>query len=234
MGSLLVDRPTADAVRAVSASWLAFVVALTLAVRQPPDPRLVALGALAGALMVALGFAAASRCRPLAASTAARRARLGAASTLAGAALGALLVAVLVAAARLEPALGARFAGRLAEPAWRPWALAFESSILEEVGFRLFGMGVAGWVAWRLVGGAGTAMAVALTTSALLFGLAHLPAWSAAGAGGPAVYASVLALNGLGGVLFGWVFWRWGLPYAIACHFAAAAVVQTLGPRLVG
>ena len=37
-------------------------------------------------------------------------------------------------------------------------------------------------------------------------------------------------LNALGGLLFGWVFWRWGLPYAMVCHFAADLVVQSLGP----
>jgi hypothetical protein len=43
----------------------------------------------------------------------------------------------------------------------------------------------------------------------------------------------VLLLNGLGGQLFGWIYWRWGLPYAILSHFAGDVVVQGLGPRLL-
>jgi membrane protease YdiL (CAAX protease family) len=45
--------------------------------------------------------------------------------------------------------------------------------------------------------------------------------------------AVVLLLNGLGGVLFGWIFWRWGLGYAIVCHFAGDVVIQALGPRML-
>ena len=40
--------------------------------------------------------------------------------------------------------------------------------------------------------------------------------------------------DGAGGTLFGWIYWRSGLPYAIAAHFAADMVVQTMGPRVLG
>ncbi|HEV7518467.1 MAG TPA: CPBP family glutamic-type intramembrane protease [Thermoanaerobaculia bacterium] len=136
---------------------------------------------------------------------------------------------------RFEPALRARFAGRLADPIWRPWALAFESSILEEITFRLFGLTVLTWLAARLVRGTGAPFAIGLGGSALLFGLAHLPAWASATASHATLILMgvVLLLNGVGGLLFGWLFWRWGLPYAILCHFAGDVVIQALGPRLL-
>jgi hypothetical protein len=34
-------------------------------------------------------------------------------------------------------------------------------------------------------------------------------------------------------LLFGWVFWRWGLPYAFLCHAAGDVVIQSLAPRLI-
>ncbi|HXG90735.1 MAG TPA: hypothetical protein VNJ02_20640 [Vicinamibacterales bacterium] len=40
-------------------------------------------------------------------------------------------------------------------------------------------------------------------------------------------------VNGLGGLLLGWIFWRWGLPYAILCHFVAGILIQALGPRVL-
>ena len=144
-----------------------------------------------------------------------------------------MLVAVLVLLAQREPALRARFAGRLSEPPWRPWALGYESAILEEITFRLFAMSAVAWIASRLRIDRRTAFGLALATSSLLFGLAHLPAWLAATHGTVALIGGVLLLNGAAGLLFGTLFWRWGLSYAIASHFFADVVVQSLGPRLL-
>src|SRR6185312_11616350 len=69
-----------------------------------------------------------------------------------------------------------------------------------------------------------------LAGSSLLFGLAHLPAWAAASHAGTLLFALVILLNGLGGLLFGWVYWRWGLPYAILSIFPGMGAVKGLGP----
>ena len=74
---------------------------------------------------------------------------------------------------------------------------------------------------------------VGLLVSTLAFGLVHLPAWAAATSVRWPLVAVVMVLNGLGGVLFGWIFWRWGLVYAIVCHAAGDVVVQALGPRVL-
>ena len=201
MTRVLADRSRKEAAAAIAGTWLAFCLALCLALPQPPNTAHVALAGLAGALLIVAGFAAASRSRRLPVHTPQERTRLAALSLLAGASLGAVLLAVLVALAGAEPLLRARFAGRLAEPAWRPRVLGFESSILEEVVFRLFAMSVIAWVALRLVRRSGAAMVIALGVSSVLFGLAHLPAWSAATATTLALVAGVLLLNGLGGLL---------------------------------
>jgi hypothetical protein len=36
--------------------------------------------------------------------------------------------------------------------------------------------------------------------------------------------AALLTKYTLAGLPLGWIFWRWGLPYAILCHVAANAV----------
>jgi hypothetical protein len=217
----------------VGGTWFAFVVALALALPQPPYVGYLASGAVVGALLIVVGFAAASRSRSVAARLPRERRTLVVLSAAAGVSVGLILLTVVVLLAREEPALRARFAGRLNEPAWRPLALGFESSILEEVTFRLFAMSVVAWVAHRFVARR-AALVIALGASALLFGAAHLPAWLAATHGSAALVVPVLTLNGVAGLLFGCVFWRWGLPYAIVCHLFADIVVQGLGPKLLG
>ena len=219
---------------AALATWLAFCAASALALPQPPDLLQLGISALVGLVLVLLGFAAASRWRRVTGHTSRARLRLGALSLLVGVVLSAVLLAALAAFSRVEPLIRARFADRLEEPLWRPWALAFESSILEEVAFRLFALSVVAWIAHRLLKRTATAEWTAIAVSALLFGLVHLPAWAAATSINAGLIAAVLVLNGIGGVAFGWMFCRWGLPYAILCHFAGDVVIQSLGPRLLG
>ena len=215
-------------------TWLAFCLAVALALPQPPPPVQLGLGALLGAALVLAGFSAAARLRPLPPHAPPAWARYTALSLLSGAVLGALLVGMLVLLVRAEPALRARFANRLHEPAWRPWALAFESSILEEVVFRLFLLSAVAWATARLLKKPEWAVAAGVVVSTALFGAVHLPAWSAATSLSASLVAAVLLLNALGALLSAWLFWRWGLPYAILAHFAGDLVVQTLAPRLLG
>jgi membrane protease YdiL (CAAX protease family) len=231
--ALLNDRSRTESAVTVAGTWLAFVGAAARALPQPPNPASLVKAALIGAVLVISGFAVASRCRTVPAHSARRRIGLASLAASAGAALGVVLLAALAGFAQYEPALRARFASRLGDPAWRPWALAFESSILEEVAFRLFVMSVIAWLAGRLLRAHRAAWVVALVVSALLFGAVHLPAWLAAAHATIGLVGGVLLLNGVGGLLLGWIFWRWGLPYAILCHFVGDVVVQGLGPRLL-
>lgn len=223
-----------QAALAIAATWLACCLALALALPQPPDPLQLGLGALIAAALTPIGFAATLRCRPLARRSGARRARLAVLSLASGCGLGVALLALLVPFAGAVPALHARFEGRLGEPLWRPWALGLESSILEEVAFRLLALGVIAWLSTRFTSRRGVIFGVALGVSSVLFGLAHFPAWISAAGPAAVLLTLVLLLNGVAGILFGWLFWRWGLPYAILAHFAGDVVIQTFAPRLVG
>ena len=231
--SLLADRSEKEAAVAISGTWCAFVLALCLALPQPANTTYIAIGSLLGALLIILGFAAASRCRSISQHSASQRTKLAALAVLGGIGIGSVLVTILVALAHREPALRARFAGRLAEPAWRPWFLGLESSIVEEVVFRLFVMGVVAWLASRFMRYSQGPFFIALVASAVLFALAHLPAWLSLVHATPGLVGTVLLLNGSSGLMFAWLFWRWGLPYAIVCHFMADIIVQSLGPRFV-
>jgi membrane protease YdiL (CAAX protease family) len=226
------ERPRQTA-NAIGGTWLAFAMALYLALPQPVHPTQLLGGAFVGAILITSGFFVHSRCRAVSSRPFSQRAKLAALALLFGTLLGAALLAALSVLTRFEPALRARFAGRLAEPIWRPWALAFESSILEEITFRLFAMSLLVWFAVRLFKKTRASFIVGLIGSALLFGIAHLPAWLSLVHFTFALLTVVLLLNGVGGLLLGWVYWRWGLPYAIFCHFAGDVVLQVFGPHLL-
>jgi CAAX prenyl protease-like protein len=221
----------------VIAASVAFAGALFLALPRPVDVGRWALGAVLGVGVSFIGFQAATRARgPLPSRSVARRLTLGSGATAAGATLGGALLGVLTILARHQPALRARFAGRLHEPAWRPWALAFESSILEEMLFRLLTMSVVALLVLQLLrkrDPGGRPFVVGLLVSTVLFGLAHVPAWASTTPATLPLVSAVIMLNGIGGLLLGWVFWRLGLAYAICCHFAADVVIQSLGPRIL-
>lgn len=76
-----------------------------------------------------------------------------------------------------------------------------------------------------------TAWAAILFT-ALAFGAAHLPVTSLLLELTPMVVLRALALNGLAGVLFGWLYWKRDLVSAMVAHFAADMVLLVLAPLL--
>lgn len=105
--------------------------------------------------------------------------------------------------------------------------------VTEEVMVRWGLMSLLVFVAWRVTGApsAGPSPAVmwtAIVVTALAFGALHLPTVDAVTALTPAVVARTLVLNALGGVVFGWLFWRRGLEAAMIAHAAAHVAITTL------
>jgi membrane protease YdiL (CAAX protease family) len=73
--------------------------------------------------------------------------------------------------------------------------------------------------------------------AAVLFGLAHLPAAAGLVSLTVAAVAAVLILNVSAGLVFGWLYWRYGVLLGIAAHVAADSVLHVLVPlvdRAVG
>jgi len=90
----------------------------------------------------------------------------------------------------------------------------------------------------RVAGRAGTwehtnaAMWAAILIAAVVFGLGHLPATALIMDITPAVVARAVLLNGAGGVVFGWLFWKKGIESAMVAHFSADIVLHVLMPLL--
>lgn len=68
----------------------------------------------------------------------------------------------------------------------------------------------------------------AILVSAVVFGVGHLPAAAATTTLTPSLLAYVVVGNAVGGVVFGWVFWRRSLEAAMLSH-ASAHVVFVAG-----
>ena len=106
--------------------------------------------------------------------------------------------------------------------------------ITEELLLRWGVMAVLAFVLWTVTGrrgaepSAGIAWA-AIAIAAVLFGVLHLPmAATIYGALTPAVVAFIVGANAVGGVAFGWLFWRYSLEAAMVAH-AFAHVVAVAG-----
>lgn len=223
------------------------IVALWLAAPRPVDVAMFGVVGVVAAIAIALGLAAAGRFgrgAMLGGAAAVRPHGRGeaigrlAGSGLLGFVLGAITLGILIfALVPLEPALATRLRSRAGDPAWMPVVLAFESSVLEEVVFRLFLLSCLVWLlrrGWRrdVQEAAPIAVWSAILVSSAAFGLAHLPSWLGVVQATPLLVGSVLALNGVAGVALGRVYWRWGFEAAVVCHFAADIAVQGIGPRL--
>jgi membrane protease YdiL (CAAX protease family) len=81
------------------------------------------------------------------------------------------------------------------------------------------------WIGWRIFQrGQGQAHPVlvwtAITLAAVLFGVGHLPAMANLVELTPLIIFRTILLNALGGMLFGWLFWRRSLEVAMVAHAA--------------
>lgn len=95
--------------------------------------------------------------------------------------------------------------------------------ITEEIMLRWGMLSFFAWAVWRVFQrGQGTpspaGMWAAIGMAALIFGIGHLPAAAALAPLDSALVLRVVILNALGGVVFGWLFWRRHLEAAMLAH----------------
>lgn len=117
---------------------------------------------------------------------------------------------------------------------WKCLLASFYGGITEELLLRLFLMTLLAWLLWRVFWRRQQPVPpavfwVAILVAAVLFGAAHLPAaqglWPLTGR----VVVRTLVLNALGGVVFGYLYWRRGLEHAMLAHLCADLVLHGIG-----
>jgi membrane protease YdiL (CAAX protease family) len=114
----------------------------------------------------------------------------------------------------------------------------FYGGITEELLMRWGLMSLFAWLGsrlpgWRTSSGRPNAGVVwsAILVTALLFGIGHLPALAAAVPLTPVLVMRTIALNALGALVFGWLFWRRSLEAAMLSH-ASVHVAFAVGAGL--
>lgn len=117
--------------------------------------------------------------------------------------------------------------------AWKGFLASFYGGIAEEIQLRLFMMSLLAWLGSfisKTSEGKPTGMVfwVANILAAVLFGLGHLPTTALLVPLTPVVIARAVVLNGIGGIVFGWLYWKRGLESAMIAHFSADIVLHVL------
>jgi hypothetical protein len=217
----IADRQRTAQMPAIVATWLAFVAALLVGGEIEDLVSLVVAAAI-GAALVHAGFAAASGRRVLPQRSNGQRARLALVSLAIGIGLGLanLGANMLIVASHAD--IRAAFDERVA--ALDPLQALIVSPIVEEIAVRLFLLSGLAWIVFRLTPRARLAFAVGLIGSAVVFALLHLDRPMPSDPMLANYYrAALLVKYTLAGLPLGWVFWRWGLGYAIVCHVAGNA-----------
>jgi hypothetical protein len=124
-------------------------------------------------------------------------------------------------------------------PPWEGFLAAISAGVTEEVLFRLFlvtlfaGLGA---LIFKEEDGRPKPfiMWISIVLVAVGFGLSHLPATAAIGLPmDAAVISRAIVLNGAGGIVFGWLYWKWGLESAIAAHFSTDVVLHVIFAAIV-
>jgi hypothetical protein len=116
---------------------------------------------------------------------------------------------------------------------WKCMLACFYGGITEELICRLFVMTLLVWILHKLsrrgVSAPATWMIWAgIAGAALLFGVGHLPAAATAWPLTPPVIARTVLLNAIGGIAFGFLYWRRGLEHAMVAHFCADIVLHVI------
>ena len=183
------------------------------------------LAALSAFTAAALGLTAVDRVRPLARRRVADHARLALLSVGAGLAIGLANLAANYGVAVSDAAVRQGMLERWANVS--AWGMIVAEPMMEEIVFRLLLMGGVAWIAGRFTSSRRTIFLVALGVSAAAFGVMHIFYGGISGL----LYSLVVAVKaGAAALAFGWIFWRWGLPYSFLSHAAANAVHLALIP----
>lgn len=117
--------------------------------------------------------------------------------------------------------------------AWKGFLASFYGGIAEEIQVRLLVMSFFVWLGRfvsKTADGRPTSAVfwVANILAAVLFGLGHLPTTALLVPLTPLVITRAVVLNGLLGIIFGWLYWKRGLESAMISHFSADIVLHVL------
>jgi len=123
-------------------------------------------------------------------------------------------------------------------PFWKAIMAAPYGGVVEELLMRLFLVTLFAWIISKIVKETDVInnsyiMWTSIILASIIFGLGHLPATATVTQITPLVVTRAIILNGIGGLVFGWLYWKKGLEYAILAHFTTDVVLIAILPLLL-
>jgi membrane protease YdiL (CAAX protease family) len=122
--------------------------------------------------------------------------------------------------------------------AWKALLASFYGGIAEEILLRLFLVSFFVWLTFKIKktkDGNPTVFGIWLSIilAAIIFGLGHLPVTAQITDLTGIVIVRAIVLNGIGGIIFGWLYWKKGLESAMIAHFSADIILHIITPFVV-
>ncbi|MDA3815713.1 MAG: CPBP family glutamic-type intramembrane protease [Patescibacteria group bacterium] len=124
-------------------------------------------------------------------------------------------------------------------PVWMGFLASFYGGISEEILLRLFFMSFLVWIFSKFrktdngILNNNLIMWSSIIIASIIFGLGHLPITETMTPLTSLVVSRAILLNGVGGIIFGWLFWKKGLESAIMAHFSTDIVLHVIFPLLL-
>lgn len=118
-------------------------------------------------------------------------------------------------------------------PIWQKILASFYGGITEEILMRLFIMTLLifiGMKTTRKRQPSHLIIVLSIMLAAVIFGLGHLPITASLTTLTPLIIYRAIFLNGAGGVVFGWLYWKKGLESAMIAHFTTDIFLLTVLP----
>lgn len=214
---------------AADAAILALVVFAAVYLPDREDGSGAFIGSVGAFAAAFVGVAALRRSRVLPRRSPLALARYAALTVLLGAASGTANLLINYGLTRLDPRIHDAMVRKVTT--YSDWSMIVTAPVVEELTFRLVLLSGVAWLLGRFMKKRERIFPVALVVSATLFSFIH-PAYPIP-FGDPIMLLQTLVVllkSGAAGLLLGWIFWRWGLPYSMACHSAANGVHILLTP----
>jgi hypothetical protein len=114
---------------------------------------------------------------------------------------------------------------------WKGLLACVYGGITEELYARLFVFSSLAWLFWRVgqyrIPPTNCELWLVNFIAAAIFAAGHLPLTRAVIGLSPLIVTRALVLNGLPGLVFGWLYWHHGLEASMIAHFSTDFVIQS-------
>lgn len=122
-------------------------------------------------------------------------------------------------------------------PLWKAFLASFYGGIAEEILLRLFLVSLFVYITFKVKKTktehpTNLGIWLSIILAAIIFGLGHLPATAQLTSLTGLVVIRSIVLNGIAGIIFGWLYWKKGLESAIIAHFSADIVLHVITPLI--